>query len=61
MCSAFRSTSFDAITLIALTVPYALMAAERERMYGRIAEVKGRGEIPDTGEIGAEERLETRQ
>lgn len=56
VCSAFRSVSFDAITLLACTVPYELVAAESRRAYERAAEARSRGEIPDIEEIKEEER-----
>lgn len=61
VCSAYRTTSFDAVMLVARTVPYELVAAERRRTYGRIAEARARGVIPDTEEIVQRERQATMQ
>lgn len=61
VCSAFRTTSFDAITLVARTPPYELAAAERRRMYDRNREARDRGVIPDVEEIAEQERQATMQ
>lgn len=59
VCSAYRSVSFDAITLLARTVPYELVAAERRRVYERLTEARSRSVIPDGELIAEEERRAT--
>lgn len=61
VCSAFRTTSFDALTLVARMVPYELTAAERRRIYERTREARDRGVIPDAEGIIEQERQATFQ
>lgn len=61
VCSAFRTTSFDALTLVARMVPYELAAAERRRIYGRTREARDRGVIPDAEGIIEQEKQATFQ
>lgn len=59
VCSAYRTISFEAAVLLARTVPYELAAAERGRIYERIADGKRRGLQVDTEDIAQQERETT--
>lgn len=61
VCSAFRTSSFDALTLVARIVPYELVAAERRRVYERVWEARDGGVISDTEKIAEQERQATLQ
>lgn len=47
MCLVYRTTSYDAATLLARTPPLELMAVERTSIYRRIREAGGRASIPN--------------
>lgn len=61
VCSAYRSVSFDAATLLARTTPYVLVADERRRIYWRIREAREAERDYDQKVITTEEKITTRQ
>lgn len=59
VCSAYRTVSFDAATLLSRIIPWEFLAAERLRVYTRVSEARETGLEHDPREISAEERVLT--
>ncbi|GAB1869618.1 Reverse transcriptase [Camponotus japonicus] len=57
--AAYRTTSFDAITLIARSPPWKLEAAFRSRIYSRLQDLKRRSEYTDEAEAEIRKGEET--
>lgn len=59
VCSAYRTVSYDAATLLARTIPLELLAAERLRVYTRVMEARRTGENYNPSDFTSEERVLT--
>lgn len=59
VCSAYKTVSLDAATLLARTPPFDLLAAERKAIFDRCldARIKDFLDVETTRRIRSEERL----
>ncbi|RLU18425.1 hypothetical protein DMN91_008782 [Ooceraea biroi] len=63
VCSAYRTASFAAVTLLVCSPPWALVAAERRRVFLRVRDMRrgGNATLEDVDDIRMEEGVETRR